>query len=75
MPSLGSFTQKIDLRVLPRVGEVYEEKTRLVLVMEKLNGPDLFDAFSKRSHGLPLHNASHIVCQGDATQRQTQWTS
>ena len=28
--------------------QVYEEPTRLLLVMEKLNGPDLFDAFSKK---------------------------
>eukprot|EP00913_Durusdinium_trenchii_P035083 g32819.t1 len=34
-----------------RLLEVYEEPTRLLLVMEKLNGPDLFDAFSKKSHG------------------------
>ncbi|CAK9082205.1 unnamed protein product [Durusdinium trenchii] len=31
-----------------RLLEVYEEPTRLLLVMEKLNGPDLFDAFSKK---------------------------
>ena len=28
--------------------QVYEEPTRLLLVMEKLNGPDLFDAFSQK---------------------------
>lgn len=31
-----------------RLLEVYEEPTRLLLVMEKLNGPDLFDAFAKK---------------------------
>mmetsp|Transcript_39965 Transcript_39965/g.95378 ORF Transcript_39965/g.95378 Transcript_39965/m.95378 type:complete len:798 (+) Transcript_39965:103-2496(+) len=31
-----------------RLLEVYEEPTRLLLVMEKLNGPDLFDALSKK---------------------------
>ncbi|CAK9081122.1 unnamed protein product [Durusdinium trenchii] len=31
-----------------RLLEAYEEPTRLLLVMEKLNGPDLFDAFSKK---------------------------
>ena len=35
-------------------GEVYEEPTRLLLVMEKLNGPDLFDAFAKKQLGVGI---------------------
>ena len=32
-----------------RLLEVYEEQDRLLLVMEKLNGPDLFDSLSQKS--------------------------